>query len=955
MKPFLFHEKVHRPDPRGLARDRLEGRLLDPDGPRTALVLGPPGAGKTTLLSRVAARDGEPCAWYRASAEDDDESALVRHVGRAIEEALGVDLVRLPAAETTVDGLLAGLEAFQPGPLRLVVDDVHSIAGSPAERGLERLLLLRPPAVRVLLGSRRPLQINTSRLLANGDLCQLDGEDLRFRSWEVEDLFRTVYQRPLSPESAAALTRRTGGWAAGLQLFHLGTAELTRHGRESAVAQLSGRSRLIRSYLTRNVLEGLDDERRQFLLRTCTLGELTGGLCDLLLGRTGSAAVLDELERLQFFTTSTDGGHTYRYHQVLQTHLEVLLVDEWGAAASTALYVRSAELLEREGRASAAVRAYARAEDWGAVARLLQEGGSSLPAEEYLGNLLGRPGVPLDDPGLGVAGARRLLRDGRLAEAVAAYRQAESLMDDPEFRARCAEERAAAAVWLPDSPDPVPGAPPGSPALELACQLRALTRIGSPPPSVASGLVRGLGHLVQGDPAAAVRTIAGSLTTTGTEGWQNLAGRLVLVVAESLTHPDDTVEGRLEEIVLSADLGGLPWLSRIARGVQAEVLLTLRPSSWRAAACRELIEDREHHQDGWAVCLLSGLLGWLHLRTGHADQAVAELRRSLDHANALGASLLALWVMALLTRTPAVPESTPERVELLAHRARAAGLSAVLPILSGDGIPPLTVHWELPSPAAAADATLPRTGAKRHVRLLCLGGFELVVDDRPVDWRSLRPKARALLQRLAVDHGRPVHRERLIDALWPETTLAAGTRSLQVAVSSVRQCLVAAGLEEGLRREGDAYALRLPGALDQLREFERLVRVAARYEATDERENATRARFAALDLYAGELLPEAGPAEWVVGERDRLRSLAAEVAADAARGALAAGELAPGVRAARRSLELEPYHDPSWRVLVELLERLGDHGAAAVCRRDHARALAELGLPVLVDGSAPHG
>jgi two-component SAPR family response regulator len=175
-----------------------------------------------------------------------------------------------------------------------------------------------------------------------------------------------------------------------------------------------------------------------------------------------------------------------------------------------------------------------------------------------------------------------------------------------------------------------------------------------------------------------------------------------------------------------------------------------------------------------------------------------------------------------------------------------------------------------------------------------------------------------------------------------------------VAVSSVRQCLVAAGLDDCLRREGDAYALQLPEAFDQLREFERLARAAARYEATGERLDATRARFAALDLYAGELLPEAGPAEWVVGERDRLRSLAAEVAAGAARGALAAGDLASGVRAARRSLELEPYHDPSWRLLADLLERLGDLSAAAVCRRDHARALAELGLPVLVDGVAPH-
>ena len=53
-------------------------------------------------------------------------------------------------------------------------------------------------------------------------------------------------------------------------------------------------------------------------------------MCDELLGATGSAAVLAELEQQQFFTSTSDNGATYRYHQVLQTHLEVLLVDEWG-------------------------------------------------------------------------------------------------------------------------------------------------------------------------------------------------------------------------------------------------------------------------------------------------------------------------------------------------------------------------------------------------------------------------------------------------------------------------------------------------------------------------------------------------------------------------------------------------------------------------------------------------
>ena len=48
----------------------------------------------------------------------------------------------------------------------------------------------------------------------SGESSVIDAQDLQFRPWEVERLFREIYGQPLRPEDAAALTRRTGGWAA---------------------------------------------------------------------------------------------------------------------------------------------------------------------------------------------------------------------------------------------------------------------------------------------------------------------------------------------------------------------------------------------------------------------------------------------------------------------------------------------------------------------------------------------------------------------------------------------------------------------------------------------------------------------------------------------------------------------------------------------------------------------
>ena len=149
----VFWEKVRSPDPRGLRRARLEERVLGPGTPPIALVLGPPGSGKTTLLSWVAAHAGIPGAWYRADAEDRDEGALVRHLAYAVEAATG--RVGWAAGVDTVTALVAGLQE-ERRPLVLVLDDVHELAGQPAERALDRFVALRPRQVRLLLGSRRP-------------------------------------------------------------------------------------------------------------------------------------------------------------------------------------------------------------------------------------------------------------------------------------------------------------------------------------------------------------------------------------------------------------------------------------------------------------------------------------------------------------------------------------------------------------------------------------------------------------------------------------------------------------------------------------------------------------------------------------------------------------------------------------------------------------------------------
>jgi DNA-binding SARP family transcriptional activator len=340
--------------------------------------------------------------------------------------------------------------------------------------------------------------------------------------------------------------------------------------------------------------------------------------------------------------------------------------------------------------------------------------------------------------------------------------------------------------------------------------------------------------------------------------------------------------------------------------------------------CASLVDDCTRDGDHWGSLLMTLFTGGAQVRAGDDEQAVAWLDRAVTAAETVEARALQAWAAAFA----ALAAARSRRPDAGARLKRAEALIRTAAV---GGAYPLLDH------ARQLIETRPASPASKvEVRLRCLGGFRLEIAGKAVDWPPLRPRARALLLLLAIHHGRDVHRERLIDALWPDAPADAGTHRLQVAASTVRQCLAALGLgDQAVQRHGDAYRLVLPEAWVDLTEFETRLQRAYRSGAVED-------WSAALDLYAGELLPEVGPAEWVLPERERLRLAAADAAVQVAGLATEAEAL----RAAQRAVELDPLRDSSWLLLAELQQSQGDPTAAAATRRHHARVCAELDPPV---------
>ena len=918
--PAIPRAKLTAPAADGLDRSRLH-EVLDRDGSRIVLVTAPPGSGKTTTLAHYAAK--RRVAWYQADERDGTAEALELHLRAAIEVALGSSLDSSSLVGLLEDGATEGLA--------LVVDDVHTIAGTAAEAALARVIALAPPSTTFVLAGRRDPGPALAQLQLGVGAAVISADALRFRSWEVGELFGQYYGEPLPPEDVAALTRHTEGWAAGLQMFHLATSGKPLAERRRAVAGLWGRGRLLQSYLAATVLHQLPATTADFLVWSSALGVVDGPTCDALLDRTDSAAVLDSLASQQLFTTRVDEvAGTYRYHAVLQVQLESMLAERLDKEALRAWYLRAASLLVAAGRTVEALRAYLRAEELGAVRALLQELGPRLATA---GTLPDEVLAIEDDPWLGLARANRQLAAGDLAAAVETFRSVERHAPSPVVAAESARGRRSAEAWVPGAFLPPLTKPDSAP---WPVRLRHAVRGDLSALSDAPVFARAVGALLRGETATAVE-LAGQVEAPP-HGFQSFAARLIVFAIGTWqgTVPPNALAGLAGE----ADAFDHPWLARIARAVGG-----LRGGAARAEAeqaYRECVRDG----DDWGALIAGLVVGFAGLLESGAPVAV--FAETVERAHRLDAGTLEAWARgfhALALARAGLPSA-----ELEARRADGAARSVGAPVARNLALYALAMtDASFPVEVVAVPALqVVRDRGVPAISLRCFGGFELRVDGHDVDWQGVRPRALATLRMLACQADQPVHEERLVEALWPGMSAEAGKRNLQVAVSALRRTLepyAPRGRSQLLRRVGMSYVFTLPEGSDA--DVVTFRSALARWHAL---RGGSPGRVrpelrAALASYAGDLLPEDGPADWVVAEREQLRSDAARVATALADLELRAGDGVAAAEAGERAVQIDPFRDQAWRILQSAYELTGDAAAATLAHRRYADVLDDLGIP----------
>ena len=222
-----------------------------------------------------------------------------------------------------------------------------------------------------------------------------------------------------------------------------------------------------------------------------------------------------------------------------------------------------------------------------------------------------------------------------------------------------------------------------------------------------------------------------------------------------------------------------------------------------------------------------------------------------------------------------------------------------------------------------------------EIRLL--GPFEAVVDGRQAHVTG--SKQEALLAALALDVGRVVTVDTLVDALWGAELPTAPRNALQQHVVRLRTALG----HGSIAATAEGYVLA-EAAVDAL-EFEALVTQARAALRDHDARTAADLLDRAVALWRGTALQGLPDSTWATAESRRLETLRVDALEEQFEAALALGEHLELMARIPQALADSPYRERLWGQLMVALYRSGRQADALETFQEARRVLSdELGL-----------
>ncbi|MEL4015458.1 HTH-type transcriptional regulator MalT [Dryocola clanedunensis] len=328
---MLIPSKLSRPVrlENTVVRDRLLVKLSTAANYRLALVTSPAGYGKTTLVSQWAAGKNE-LGWYSLDEGDNQQERFASYLITAVQQATGghcvsSEVMAQKRQYASLSSLFAQLFielAEWHRPLFLVIDDYHLINNPVIHEAMRFFIRHQPENLTLVVLSRNLPQLGIANLRVRDQLLEIGSQQLAFTHQEAKQFFDCRLNAPIEPADSSRLCDDVAGWATALQLIAL-SARQTNTPTHHSARRLSGiNASHLSDYLVDEVLDNVDADTRNFLLRSSILRSMNDALIVRVTGEENGQMRLEETERQGLFLQRMDdSGEWFCFHPLFGSFL----------------------------------------------------------------------------------------------------------------------------------------------------------------------------------------------------------------------------------------------------------------------------------------------------------------------------------------------------------------------------------------------------------------------------------------------------------------------------------------------------------------------------------------------------------------------------------------------------------------------------------------------------------
>ncbi|WP_438437640.1 HTH-type transcriptional regulator MalT [Kluyvera sichuanensis] len=408
---MLIPSKLSRPVrlDHTVVRDRLLAKLSGANNYRLALITSPAGYGKTTLISQWAAGMSD-LGWYSLDEGDNQQERFASYLIAAIQQATGGHCVasenmvqkrQYASLSSLFSQLFIELSEWQR-PLYLVIDDYHLITNPVIHDAMRFFLRHQPENLTLVVLSRNLPQLGIANLRVRDQLLEIGSQQLSFTHAETKQFFDCRLAAPIEAAESSRLCDDVAGWATALQLIALSARQRNNATQHSARRLAGINASHLSDYLVDEVLDNVDPDTRNFLLKSSLLRSMNDSLIARVTGEENGQMRLEEIERQGLFVQRMDNsGEWFNYHPLFCSFLRQRC--QWELAAELPdIHRAAAESWMAQGFPSEAIHHALAAGDpkmlrdillnhaWGlfhhSELALLEESLSALPWESLLEN-----------------------------------------------------------------------------------------------------------------------------------------------------------------------------------------------------------------------------------------------------------------------------------------------------------------------------------------------------------------------------------------------------------------------------------------------------------------------------------------------------------------------------------------------------------------------------------------